>query len=327
MFALDISREIPLPSALGHLSDFDVAPDGSVALLDAYGPTAWAISPEGRERGFGREGSGPGELMRPQDIEINDTHVVVYDPANGVVIWTRDGEFVATEPQTGSLMIEMWSDSLFLWRTSSARGRDAGSAHYSVQPIGSVQDGIKWLGPLAVRTEIDSLTPCFGCDLVFSPKTHTVYHIDHGSARIFAHSLFSETAASFPETGRLQPFWMQEEWADYVADGWNGSNAASVTGRHMAPQDIPPAGDAPAPLNYEGQSEALDDLERLFVLVRTDPGANSAVDVWSDGSRIATLMLPLRARMLTVHGNSLFVVRYDDLGIPHLVVLELPADL
>jgi len=295
---------VPLPDTIGEVTDSDVAPDGSVAILDGIGLGAWVITPNNGMRKFGRSGAGPGEFRRPRDIEISDDLLVVYDQANGTAVWERSGDLRSTEPTHGLVQLELFGDSLFMWRPLYAGLGGRGSrAYYALRSLSPGLAEGRWRAA-SLRTDSDSVGFCYGCDVLYEPETRTLDQVNHGDARILRHVLGSDSAELFPDPGRVRPPWMQTEWAARVASALN----------HRA-YDIPPAPEGvPAPLNYEGESAGLDDNGRRYLLVRAAPRANSVVDVWQEGVRIATLSMPFRARRLTVQGNDLYAIRHDELG-------------
>lgn len=325
---LSISGEIPLPSELGNLTDFDIAPDGTVAVLDGYAPTVWVISPGGQMVNFGREGGGPGELKQPKDVEISDNAVVVYDQANGTVVWSRAGDVRRTEPASGVVTLELWGDSLLTWRSIFTGPGTAADARYALRALDEIGQGAAWIGPVSVRAEPDTIGPCHGCDIVFSSERRVVHHVRYGDGRILVHPLGTESAELWPATGRSNPEWMLQEWSEFAAAAWNQTSSARTTGRSMSPRDVPPPSEgSQAPLTYDGESAGMDRLGRVYVLARMEPGANSVIDVWQDRERTAELAVPFRARLMTVQRGTLYAVEYDDLGVPRLLTLPIPSEL
>ncbi len=327
-FDLEVAGQVRLPETLGYLTDFDVAADGSVAIIDGYGLTATVIDPGGAVLSLGREGSGPGELRRPRDVEISDAFVVVYDRENGTVVWDREGRLHSTEGPVGHVQLELWGDSLLMWRPRFAGLGGVGTARYAIRALRLPTVETVWEGPVAVRGGADSIGPCYGCDMIYAPTSRTLYHVQQGSGRFLSHRLGSEVATQLPATGREQPLWMHSEFSQMAASGWNQTRAAEITGRYRTPADVaPPSEGSRAPLNYEGEASALDGQGRLHTLVRTKPYENSVVDVWEKGERVATLRLPFRARLLSARGDLLYAVVDDELGVPSLFTLGLPPDL
>jgi Mg-chelatase subunit ChlD len=71
----------------------DVAVDGTVAVADTGNARVQLFGADGTFlRAFGRFGTGPGELVAPQDVALTPTRVLVTDPPTGrVLAWRRDG--------------------------------------------------------------------------------------------------------------------------------------------------------------------------------------------------------------------------------------------
>lgn len=71
----------------------DVAVDGTVAVADTGNARVQLYGADGAFlRALGRFGTGPGELVAPQDVALTSSRVLVTDPPTGrVVAWRRDG--------------------------------------------------------------------------------------------------------------------------------------------------------------------------------------------------------------------------------------------
>jgi hypothetical protein len=87
-------------SAIAVVSDLAVAPDGTLWIVDRGNSNLVSIAPDGgRQNTFGRKGSGPGELLRPEAISVSDSMVLVVDAGNSRVQFFKldgaaSGQFV-----------------------------------------------------------------------------------------------------------------------------------------------------------------------------------------------------------------------------------------
>jgi hypothetical protein len=89
-------------SAIALVSDLAVAPDGTLWIVDRGNSNLVSFAPDGeRQNTFGRKGSGPGELLRPEAISVSDSMVLVVDAGNSRVQFFRhdgaaSGQFALT---------------------------------------------------------------------------------------------------------------------------------------------------------------------------------------------------------------------------------------
>jgi hypothetical protein len=80
-------------------SDIDVAPDGSIYLLDRGNFNIKVFDAEGEHvRTFANQGEGPGELAQPRAAAIVGDRYVVNDGGNHISMWSLDGEYLDSLP-------------------------------------------------------------------------------------------------------------------------------------------------------------------------------------------------------------------------------------
>ncbi len=85
-YSVEKVREIPLDlgdEIVGQIADLARDAEGNFYLPDWQQHTVWVTDPQGKMAGrIGQEGSGPGELSRPQNVTVFDDRIMVLDKEN-----------------------------------------------------------------------------------------------------------------------------------------------------------------------------------------------------------------------------------------------------
>ncbi|MDE2726897.1 MAG: 6-bladed beta-propeller [Gemmatimonadota bacterium] len=85
-YSLEKVREIPIDlgdEIVGQISDLARDTEGNFYLSDRQQHTVWVTDPSGKLiRRIGQEGSGPGEMSKPQNVTVFDDRIVVFDKEN-----------------------------------------------------------------------------------------------------------------------------------------------------------------------------------------------------------------------------------------------------
>lgn len=94
-------REIPLEfgdEIVGQIADLTRDAEGNFYLPDWQLHTVWVTDPKGKLiRRIGQEGSGPGELSRPQNVAVFNDRIVVFDKGNSrIATFNLNGEHQAS---------------------------------------------------------------------------------------------------------------------------------------------------------------------------------------------------------------------------------------
>ena len=100
-YSIEKVREVPLDlgdEIAGEIADLTQDAEGRFYLPDWQQHTVWVTNPQGKLiRRIGQEGSGPGELSKPQNVSVIDDRIVVLDKENiRVASFSLDGIHKAT---------------------------------------------------------------------------------------------------------------------------------------------------------------------------------------------------------------------------------------
>ena len=89
-------------SPIGFVADIAIAPDRRFWILDGMNQRIHAFTPAGESAGgFGREGSGPGELRFPWALQVFGEHLLVWerDAERSFSVFSTDGRFLTSARQ------------------------------------------------------------------------------------------------------------------------------------------------------------------------------------------------------------------------------------
>lgn len=100
-YTIEKVREIPIDlgdEIVGQISDLARDAEGNFYLPDWQQHTVWVTDAEGKLiRHIGQEGSGPGEMSKPQNVSVYDDRIVVLDKENyRVATFDLDGAHQAS---------------------------------------------------------------------------------------------------------------------------------------------------------------------------------------------------------------------------------------
>ena len=104
---LEVARsfENPLDVSDDYLAfpnDAEIAPDGRLYIADRNQSRILIWHADGRfQKGFGKQGEGPGEMLMPNSISIFGKEIWVWDTRMRVSIFDLDGQFIESQPTTG----------------------------------------------------------------------------------------------------------------------------------------------------------------------------------------------------------------------------------
>ncbi|MDE2726896.1 MAG: 6-bladed beta-propeller [Gemmatimonadota bacterium] len=106
-YGIEKVREIPIDlgdEIVGQISDLARDAAGNFYLPDWQQHTVWVTDPSGKMiRRIGQEGSGPGEMSRPQNVTVFDDRIVVLDKDN-----FRVATFDLNGAYQGSFRVELF---------------------------------------------------------------------------------------------------------------------------------------------------------------------------------------------------------------------------
>ena len=90
-YRIEKVREIPIDlgdEIVGQIADLTRDAEGNFYLPDWQQHTIWVTNPQGKLiRRIGQEGSGPGELSKPQNTTVlQDRIIVLEEPLNNPVV-------------------------------------------------------------------------------------------------------------------------------------------------------------------------------------------------------------------------------------------------
>jgi hypothetical protein len=189
----------PATSSIAVVADLGVAPDGTLWIADRGNRTLVSIMADGGgQQTYGRRGSGPGEMLRPEAISVTDSMILVVDPGNSrVQFFRRDGSAagqflfsryllvpisvnsrgdfaVPTIGQDSSLAITL-SDS---GRTSQRLGTPVVRPPSVINLPGLRQQALRGEIPLEFRNNVFPVLGEFGDTWLVLQSEGTVQHFD-----------------------------------------------------------------------------------------------------------------------------------------------------
>ena len=187
-YTIEKVREIPIDLGnefVGQISDLARDGVGNFYLPDWQQHTVWVTDPSGKMiRRIGQEGSGPGEMSKPQNITVFDDRIVVFDKENfRVSTFNLDGvhqaSFRIDRPGPDNIICGseercavsslMGESLLTVYDSKGNKSHDMGSRPWPPDPPIPVRMGGSFLHM--------SLTP-EGRILYSSVKTYQVYDME-----------------------------------------------------------------------------------------------------------------------------------------------------
>ena len=189
--------------SLGQISDLARDAEGNFYLPDWQQHTVWVTDPQGKIiRRIGQEGSGPGEMSKPQNVWVFDDYIVVFDKENfRVATFNLDGvhqaSFRIDRPVPDNIIcgsVErcavsslMGESLLTVYDSKGNKSHDMGSRSWPPDPPIPVRMGGSFLHM--------SLTP-EGRILYSSVKTYQVYDMEWDGRIVATYS--TEPPGYFP---------------------------------------------------------------------------------------------------------------------------------
>ena len=152
-YSVEKVREVPLDlgdEIAGEIADLTRDTEGNYYLPDWQQHTVWVTDPQGKLiRQIGREGSGPGELSRPQNVAVFDDRIVVLDKENlRIATFNLNGEHQASfridMPRPGNMVCgsegrcavsSLFGESLLtVYGSDGSKSHDMGSRPWPPDP-------------------------------------------------------------------------------------------------------------------------------------------------------------------------------------------------
>ena len=197
-YSLEKVREIPIDlgdEIVGQISDLARDAAGNFYLPDWQQHTVWVTDPQGKLiRRIGQEGSGPGEMSKPQNVTVYEDHLVVFDKENfRVATFNLDGvhqaSFRIERPGPDNIVCgsearcavssHMGESLLTVYDSKGNKSHDMGSRPWPPDPPIPVRMGGSFLHM--------SLTP-EGRILYSSIKTYQVYDLEWDGSIVATYS-------------------------------------------------------------------------------------------------------------------------------------------
>ena len=205
-YSVEKVRDIPIDlgdEIVGQIADLARDAEGYFYLPDWQQHTIWVTDPQGKLiRRIGQEGSGPGELSRPQNVSVFDDRIMVLDKENyRIATFNLDGAYQASfrfdREGPGNMICEsggrcavssLWGESLLtVYGSDGNKFHDAGSRLWPPDPAIPVMMGGSYLHM--------SLTP--EGRVLYSPvKTYQVYDMEWDGSIVATYS--AEPPGYFP---------------------------------------------------------------------------------------------------------------------------------
>jgi hypothetical protein len=284
---------------IGLIADGDIAPDGSVYLLDQSNRRIYRFDPRGRLLdSLGRQGKGPGEFEMAAELEVGPAgEVAIADITNRrLTIWRGDQRLEAT-PTISDMVLDLsWPDSGLFMVTSGWAGNGdleiqriapgGGASPYATLPTEGT--------PPVSCTFCDGMVADGGRLFTVAPDTvFAVYQLDR-SGKIMR---------TFTRAGFRLARWSQEE-LDHLE---------SQARRRGIPWN-PSSFRLKRPLQQH--SIAVDGRQRLWL--RPTVGSGPAIlDAFApDGRHLGTLRLGESLQGFAVRGDRMLGWGEDEDGAP-----------
>ena len=205
-YIIEKVREIPIDlgdEIVGEISDLARDAEGNFYLPDWQQHTVWVTDPQGKMiRRIGQEGSGPGEMSKPQNVAVFDDRIVVLDKENfRVETFNLDGVHQASFRvdlfRTGNMVCgrdgriavsTLDDESLFtVFESDGSKSHEAGSRPWPPDPPIPIMIGGSYLHL--------SLTP--EGRILYSPvKTYEVFDMEWDGSIVATYS--AEPPGYFP---------------------------------------------------------------------------------------------------------------------------------
>lgn len=163
-YSVEKVREIPLEfgdEIVGQIADLTRDAEGNFYLPDWQLHMVWVTDPKGKLiRRIGQEGSGPGELSRPQNVAVFNDRIVVFDKGNSrIATFNLNGEHQASfrtdMPRPGNMVCgsegrcavsSLFGESLLtVYGSYGSKSHDMGSRPWPPDPPIPVMMGGSYL--------------------------------------------------------------------------------------------------------------------------------------------------------------------------------------
>ncbi|HEX8904254.1 MAG TPA: 6-bladed beta-propeller [Longimicrobiaceae bacterium] len=312
------------------LSAVDVDSRGRVYVGDWYQQRVTVLSPGGAVlRTIGRRGEGPGEFRSIRGVQLlSGDSLLVYDPELGrVSVFAPEAAAPAYIVNVGARMagaapFQLWRVpghpayvALFRGRfafNGSDNFRDRRDSLLVLAPDGTVRARIGVFPSKSFLVAHNSITPNpFGREvLVQGAPGRRAYVVWNDSARVTGYDLTGRRVGGFafdPQPARVTPADVQAELA--AMDDMSRSTFARVL-NDSTPERWPAVRDLLA-----------DEAGRLWIGLGGPPSGEVEWAVFTpEGRYLRSVFTAPGTRLRAVRGQTLYVERRSDDGVPHLAI-------
>ena len=213
-YTVEKVSDIPLlldDDIIGGISDMVMDAEGRVFLADDRQHTIWVAESSGTiSRRLGREGAGPGELMRPGNVAVFDDRVIVLDTGNHrVTIFSTDGSHLANfriEPQLppSGLMVDSRGRIAVSYVTDKPHFTIYDRAGTQISEIGALDTTAGGLLIMPMRINFQHVSQTPDDRILYSPvKRYEVFRVDWDGTVLNTYT--AEPAGYIPLPERPRP--------------------------------------------------------------------------------------------------------------------------
>ncbi len=209
-YTVEKVSDIPLlldDDIIGGISDMVMDAEGRVFLADYRQHTIWVAESSGTiSRRLGREGAGPGELMRPGNVAVFDDRVIVLDTGNHrVTIFSTDGSHLANfriEPQLppSGLMVDSRGRIAVSYGTDKPHFTVYDMAGTVIREIGRPDTGAGGLLIMPIRMNFHHVSRAPDGLILFAPvKRYEVFRLDWEGSILNTYRADPDGYSPFPD--------------------------------------------------------------------------------------------------------------------------------
>jgi streptogramin lyase len=329
----------------GQIRDFDVAPDGTIYVLDTQAAEVRAFDPSGAFlRTVGSRGEGPGEISaRATGLAVGSDGTLWVDDrgANSLLNLRPEGGEIARHPRIVTTLEPVSADPVGILRQAQTHrsypeggaqtGPQIASArHYykSFDPASGASDSV-FIGNTTDRSYMVTfegalgfgfVTPPFEPELLVahSPDGHlwVAHSAEHRIARLDA---AGDTVLEIVVVQEAPPVTAAEraEWLEARAAVLERAPAARAEIEALVPERKPVL-----------QGIAVDEAGSLWVRRASRDGVSTVLDAYlPDGTFRGSVRLPpgvAQAPAPVLRAGRLYAVATDELGVAYVIRAPLP---
>ena len=213
-YTVENVRDIPLlldDDIVVGISDMVMDADGRFFLADDRQHTIWVAESSGTiSRRLGREGAGPGELMRPGSVAVFEDKAVVLDTGNNrVSIFSKDGTYlsdfrIAPVLPPAGLMVGSGGRIAVSYVTDKPHFTIYDRAGTQISEIGALDTTVGGLLIMPMRLNFHHVSRTPGGRILYSPvKRYEVFRVDWDGTILNTYT--AEPAGYIPLPERPRP--------------------------------------------------------------------------------------------------------------------------